>query len=195
MKPANLREEAETELENLRLVCEEVQKLLADTQGREPTVRERTVAGAFLAQYYNGVENILKRFIKIRAGAMPAGDAWHITLAQMFLSGSGSGMPVLFTAEQFAILALYRRCRHAVRNSYGHEFKLEQTGPRSGSLAWSAALVRGVGPPGFVTNLELPALGRYHEQLSKLESGENCNILTYLKASRALGYKLTIQPI
>jgi DNA-binding XRE family transcriptional regulator len=33
------------------------------------------------------------------------------------------------------------------------------------------------------------------QQLSKLENGENCNILTYLKASRAMGYKLIIKPV
>ena len=33
------------------------------------------------------------------------------------------------------------------------------------------------------------------QQLSKIEGGENCNIMTYLKASRAVGYKLTLEPI
>ncbi len=33
------------------------------------------------------------------------------------------------------------------------------------------------------------------QQYSKLENGENCNIMTYLKASRAMGYKLTLEPL
>ena len=33
------------------------------------------------------------------------------------------------------------------------------------------------------------------QQYSKIESGENCNIMTYLKASRAIGYRLTLEPI
>lgn len=32
------------------------------------------------------------------------------------------------------------------------------------------------------------------QQISKLENGENCNIMTYLKASQAIGFKLTLQP-
>jgi len=32
------------------------------------------------------------------------------------------------------------------------------------------------------------------QQVSKLENGENCNIMTYLKASQAVGFKLTLQP-
>ena len=30
------------------------------------------------------------------------------------------------------------------------------------------------------------------QQVSKVENGENCNIITYLKASRAIGLKLTL---
>ena len=30
------------------------------------------------------------------------------------------------------------------------------------------------------------------QQVSKLENGENCNIMTYLKASRAIGLKLNL---
>jgi HTH-type transcriptional regulator / antitoxin HipB len=33
------------------------------------------------------------------------------------------------------------------------------------------------------------------QQYSKIENGENCNILTYLKASKAIGYRLTLEPI
>jgi DNA-binding XRE family transcriptional regulator len=32
------------------------------------------------------------------------------------------------------------------------------------------------------------------QQISRLESGENCNILTYLKAGNAVGLKLSLQP-
>jgi hypothetical protein len=35
--------------------------LQGDVASREPTVREKTAAAAFLAQFYNGVEIILKR--------------------------------------------------------------------------------------------------------------------------------------
>ncbi len=33
------------------------------------------------------------------------------------------------------------------------------------------------------------------QQYSRLEKGENCNIMTYLKASRAIGYRLSLEPI
>jgi HTH-type transcriptional regulator / antitoxin HipB len=33
------------------------------------------------------------------------------------------------------------------------------------------------------------------QQVSKLENGENCNIMTYLKASQAVGFRLALQPL
>ena len=33
------------------------------------------------------------------------------------------------------------------------------------------------------------------QQLSKIEGGENCNIKTYLRASHAMGFRLTLKPI
>ncbi len=33
------------------------------------------------------------------------------------------------------------------------------------------------------------------QQYSRFENGENCNIMTYLKASRAIGYRLSLEPI
>jgi HTH-type transcriptional regulator/antitoxin HipB len=32
------------------------------------------------------------------------------------------------------------------------------------------------------------------QQVSKLENGENCTIMTYLKASKAVGFMLSLQP-
>jgi hypothetical protein len=39
-----------------------------------PTVREQTAAAAFLAQFYNGIENILKRISIFYEVPLPTGD-------------------------------------------------------------------------------------------------------------------------
>ena len=103
------------------MIGNEVMGLLSQVSSREPTVVERTAAGAFLAQFYNGIENIMKRFVKNLDGQMPTGDTWHIDLARMFAEPAANGMPVFFSQDRFPEIADYRKCRHAVRNSYGHD--------------------------------------------------------------------------
>ena len=61
MNPAALREEIAIELEAMEMTVKELLALQHDVAGRESTVRENTAAAAFLAQFYNGLENILKR--------------------------------------------------------------------------------------------------------------------------------------
>ena len=61
MKATELQEEISIELEAMQIVVTELAALQNDTINREPTLREKTAAAAFLAQFYNGVENILKR--------------------------------------------------------------------------------------------------------------------------------------
>jgi hypothetical protein len=57
---ADLREEIAIELEAMTQVVAELLALQQDVTGREVTVREKTAAAAFLAQFYNGLENILE---------------------------------------------------------------------------------------------------------------------------------------
>lgn len=61
MSPVELREEIAVELEPMEMTVKELLSLQRDVAHREPTVRENTAAAAFLAQFYNGLENILKR--------------------------------------------------------------------------------------------------------------------------------------
>ena len=61
MNLADLEQEIAVELEALQTTVDELLALQHDAADREPTVREKTAAAAFLAQFYNGVENILFR--------------------------------------------------------------------------------------------------------------------------------------
>jgi hypothetical protein len=56
-----LEEEIAVELEAIDATVDELLSIQRDVADRKPTVREKTAAAAFLAQFYNGVENILKR--------------------------------------------------------------------------------------------------------------------------------------
>ena len=67
MKPIELHEEIAVELEDMEMIVDELLALQRDLAHREPTTREKTAAAAFLAQFYNGLENIFKRIYVITA--------------------------------------------------------------------------------------------------------------------------------
>jgi hypothetical protein len=121
VKPAELREEIAIELEAMDATVNELLALQADVAGREPTIREKTAAAAFLAQFYSGVENILKRISSYHDVALPTGETWHVTLFKRFCSPPYATLPVLFDESLAANLAPYRRFRHVAFHSYGFQ--------------------------------------------------------------------------
>lgn len=84
MKDSTLREEISIELELIESTLRELSSLRNDAVKREPTIREKTAAAAFLAQFYGGIENILKRICRFHAVPVPTGDTWHIDLFKRF---------------------------------------------------------------------------------------------------------------
>jgi hypothetical protein len=126
MTLAELREEISIELEMMRGTVQEVVSLLNDLAGGEPTVREKTAAAAFLAQFYGGIENILKRIHHYHGIQMPVGDSWHTNVFKRFCSPSYSPFPVLFDAELAANLSPFRKFRHVVHHGYGFQLDWER---------------------------------------------------------------------
>lgn len=121
MKPGELREQIAVELEALEATVTELLALRRDVAHREPTVRERTAAAAFLAQFYNGIENILKRISRYHDVPLPTGDTWHVDLFQRFCSQPHPGLPALFDDDLASALAPFRRFRHVAFHSYGFQ--------------------------------------------------------------------------
>lgn len=116
-----LCEEVAIELEALQVTVEELQALQRDLAQREPTVRENAAAAAFLAQFYNGIENILKRISLYCGVPLPTSDAWHVDLFQRFCSPPHADLPPLFDSDLAVALAPYRRFRHVAFHSYGFQ--------------------------------------------------------------------------
>jgi hypothetical protein len=88
-------------------------------------VREKTAAGAFLAQFYGGVENILKRIGRFHGIAMPRGDTWHLDLFNMFSDPPTPPLPILLDKELKAGLTPFRKFRHVVHHGYGFQLEWE----------------------------------------------------------------------
>jgi hypothetical protein len=118
-----LEEEIAIELEALESTVNELLSLQKDVADGEPTVREKTAAAAFLAQFYNGVENILKRISHYHNIAIPSGETWHVDLFQRYCSPVKPDLPILLDETLSLALAPYRRFRHVAFHGYG--FQLE----------------------------------------------------------------------
>jgi len=114
-----LREEIDIQLELMAATVNEIAALCHDVGSGTPTVREKTAAAAFMAQFYGGVENILKRIHCYNGVALPGGDAWHIETFQRFCLPGHDQLPVLFDEQLMSSLAPYRKFRHVVYHGYG----------------------------------------------------------------------------
>ena len=121
MRAAELDVDIAVDLEALEAIVNELLALQQDVSHREPTVREKAASAAFLAQFYNGIENILKRVSRYHDVPLPTGETWHIELFQRFCSPPYSGLPLLFDESLSANLAPYRRFRHVAFHSYGFQ--------------------------------------------------------------------------
>jgi hypothetical protein len=126
MSPDELAGDVRTELELIAETVEEATRLAAEVRGRSPTVREKTAGGAFVAQFYSGIENILKRLCRFHNVEMPEGGAWHLELFEWFCAPAHSSLPVLFGETLAERLAAYRRFRHVVRHSYGLQLEWDE---------------------------------------------------------------------
>ena len=121
MKIEELKEELSIELESMDVVVKELLSLIKDISNREPTIREKTAAAGFLAQFYNGLENILKRISRFYEIPLPVGDTWHIELFRRFCSPPYPTLPLLFDDDLALTLSPFRKFRHVVHHGYGFQ--------------------------------------------------------------------------
>lgn len=126
MTTAELLEEISIELEMMGSTVQEAVSLCNDLTDSDPTVREKTAAGAFLAQFYGGIENILKRIHRYHGIPLPIGDSWHSDIFKRFCSPAYPPFPVLFDDSLAADLSPFRKFRHVVYHGYGFQFDWER---------------------------------------------------------------------
>lgn len=121
MTVEELREQISIELELIKSTLEELAALRNDVAGREPTIREKTAAAAFLAQFYGGIENILKRISYFNKIPIPSGDNWHVDLFKRFCLPGYKSLPVLIDEMLASDMAPFRKFRHVVYHGYGFQ--------------------------------------------------------------------------
>lgn len=123
MTSRSLREEISIELELMEKIVHEVSSLIEDVSGRSATVRERTAGAAFLAQFYGGIENTLKRIHRYYKLPLPVGDTWHLELFMRFCEPGYETLPMLFDKKLASVLSPFRKFRHVVHHGYGFQIE------------------------------------------------------------------------
>lgn len=126
MKKEGLLKEIQIELGYLDNTVNEIIALNQQIGINDPSVWEKTAAASFLSQFYNGIENILKRISLFNDIQLPSGENWHIELFERFIESSSLPLPILFDSSLAKELRMYRKFRHVVIHSYGFQIDWER---------------------------------------------------------------------
>lgn len=81
--------------------------------------------GTYLMNFYNGIENILKRISKDYYHAMPKGESWHKELLILAVNPP-EGRIAIFNQGIVEKLHPYRSFRHRFVSGYGFQLKGEK---------------------------------------------------------------------
>ncbi|MGA2297025.1 MAG: hypothetical protein ABSG15_05700 [FCB group bacterium] len=116
-----LAEEIDIEFKFLDDTAKDTRELIAQVSDKEPNNIEKAAATQYLSQFYNGIENILKRIIKYKNIKLPKTESWHSDLLQMFDKNNPNAKISLFNDEIIETLNAYRKIRHVVRQGYSFQ--------------------------------------------------------------------------
>ena len=81
--------------------------------------------GTYLMNFYNGVENILKRISKKYYLTTPKGESWHKELLVLSFNPPEGKIPI-FNEDMVSRLHPYRNFRHRFVSGYGFQLKGEK---------------------------------------------------------------------
>lgn len=120
-----LIEEINIEIESISIITSDVEFLLNEVGNNQPNNIHKTALGGFVAQFYNGIENIFKRIHKHFNIELPKGEDWHIVLLNRFSKDSNLDFPIKFSNDLIEKLTDLRRFRHYFFHGYSHNLNWE----------------------------------------------------------------------
>ena len=110
-------------------LVEEAVDRLNEVKARLPIVEGDHVSepamGTYLMNFYNGVENIIKRVCKLYYGRFPEGNIWHKELLQLSCRPPESKEPI-FSEDIVKTLNKYLNFRHRFISGYGFQLEAEK---------------------------------------------------------------------
>ena len=115
-------------LDEVGAIEETLERLCEIRNNIEPQVKDFCIEpamGTYLMNFYNGVENILKRISKEYYQTMPKGESWHKELLSLSCCPP-QGKTAIFSQSMVEKLHRYRNFRHRFVSGYGFQLKGEK---------------------------------------------------------------------
>jgi hypothetical protein len=120
-----VRTELLSELENISLLMDDYAAFVKKYPGNIDSYLLRAKA-SFMADFYMGVEKILKLIVEEMNGGVPRGEGWHKRLLHtMSLEIKGLRPPVI-SKELYPHLLKFLGLRHVVRQAYGFQLDVNK---------------------------------------------------------------------
>ena len=114
--------------DEVRAIEETLERLREVRSNFDPQIEDYSLEpamGTYLMNFYNGVENILKRISKEYYQTMPKGESWHKELLVLSYSPP-EGKAAIFNRNIAEKLHQYRNFRHRFVSGYGFQLKGEK---------------------------------------------------------------------
>ncbi len=122
------KELKEDVLDEQNAVDETIVRLLKAKENFNPQKQDNLTEpamGTYLMNFYNGIENILKRISKEYYSIMPTGNSWHKELLNLSYNAP-EGKIAIFDQGIVERLVPYRNFRHRFISGYGFQLKGEK---------------------------------------------------------------------
>lgn len=123
MNLQELTEEINIEFECLDITIESVIDLRIIIGDNEPDRFQKAAMNQFISEFYNGIENILKRICKYSQIQIPYGGDSHINLFNLFITNGNPFLPVIFKPENIDEFKNIRKFRHFVIHGYSSKIE------------------------------------------------------------------------
>ena len=118
-----LKQDILYEESQIDLVASKIKEIIGT--GEDVTDIKKAALAAYLMNFYNGIENIMKRCAKVYYNRMPRGADWHKELLLKTCAGNG-GKHTLFSKDTAYRLYDYLTFRHVFIHGYGFKLKWEE---------------------------------------------------------------------
>ena len=134
MNPDKYKQEVNFELRNIDQLIFEISSLVNIIGNKTPDIVQISAMSTFVAQFYSGIENIMKRTSKYNDIPLPGTIEWHSELFKRFCDPPYENLPVLFDNEISPKLTILRKARHYFIHGYSFNIDWEILKPASDSI-------------------------------------------------------------